>query len=100
MAATEDTKGLIEALNEHIIIDPENEEEVTAVGLAVSNTVGQRTDPISYRGKVVGIPKEIEKKVPYKLGETVVAPRFESQQVHIKGHKYIACKQEFIIAKL
>lgn len=100
-------------LNDYILLEAITGEEETESGLIVSNSKGDKIDPVAGRGRVISIPEDLKsgfaevsdtkmerRRVDIQVGDIVYYAKWEVHMVKHKGVDYIQAKYQFILSKV
>ncbi len=86
----------IKPLGKRVLIKPVKEEERTSGGIYIPETAKEK--------KKQGIVQELgsidEKELPIKKGDTILYTVYSSEELEIKGEKYLIIDSKDIIAKI
>jgi len=91
----------IQPISDHILIEPNEEEEITESGILLPETVNKERPE---QGKIIAVgPGKKNAKgelVPMeiKVGQTVLFSKYGPNEIKIDGKEYLIAKEENILA--
>ena len=91
----------LQPLNNHVFLEPVEEEKTTKSGLVLPDTAGKEK-PIKGKGVAVGPGKLDEKghRVPMsvKIGDLVLFKKYGPDELEVGGKKYLVGSEDEILA--
>ena len=86
----------IKPLGKRVLIKPVKEEERTSGGIYIPETAKEKKK----QGIVLELGSIDEKELPIKKGDTILYTGYSSEEMEIKGEKYLIIDSKDIIAKI
>ena len=102
MAASAKSKTTLQPLADRVVITPLKQEEMTASGLVIPDTVKEQPQ----QGEVVAVgPGRLDdngKRVPLdvSVGDRILYAKYTGTEIKLDGEEYIVLNDKDILAKL